>query len=109
NKIKIVMGAGVTRIIKKEHHFQVTISSGEAFTFDKVLVATGGSPKIESYSWLEETGHTIISPVPSLFTFNIPNSKLEGLQGVSVLQVTIKIAGSKDMQSGPILITHWGL
>ena len=109
NKVKIIAGASVNKITKKENLFYVTTATGEVYTFDRILVATGGNAKPEAYHWLKETGHTIVPPVPSLFTFNIPNSKLEGLQGVAVPQATIKIAGSKTMQTGPALITHWGL
>ena len=109
HKVKIITGAAVSSIIKKENLFCVTTSANDIFSFDKVLVATGGSPKEEAYNWLKELGHNIIPPVPSLFTFNIPNSKLEGLQGISVTLATVRIAGSKTSQSGPVLITHWGL
>lgn len=109
HKIKVITGAAVTRVEKKEGSFYVTTLSDEVFSFDKLLVATGGYPKADAYHWLKETGHSIVSPVPSLFTFNIPNSKFDGLQGVSVPMASVKIAGSKTIQSGPVLITHWGL
>jgi predicted Rossmann fold flavoprotein len=75
---------------------------------DKVLVSTGGYPKPESYDWLLPLGHTIVSPVPSLFTFNIPQSPLHGLQGISVPRARIKVSGQKLEEEGPLLITHWG-
>ena len=109
HKVKIITGAAVTKIEKKGNCFYVTTLSDEVFSFDKLLVATGGYPKEDAYHWLKETSHSIVPPVPSLFTFNIPNSKFEGLQGISVPMASIKIAGSKTIQSGPVLITHWGL
>jgi predicted Rossmann fold flavoprotein len=47
--------------------------------------------------------------VPSLFTFNMPKHPITALMGVSVPEVTIKIAGTKITESGPLLITHWGM
>ena len=52
--------------------------------FDKVIVATGGSPKQEGLAWLEALGHTIVNPVPSLFTFNMPGESVTDLMGVVV-------------------------
>jgi predicted Rossmann fold flavoprotein len=78
--------------------------------FDHIIVTTGGSPKSRSYHWLEQLGHTIIEPVPSLFTFNIyGSSALKKLMGLAVPIAEVKIRGSKLSQKGPLLITHWGL
>jgi predicted Rossmann fold flavoprotein len=100
-------GTGV-RSIKKEDQFILILEDGVQ-KFDKVLVATGGNPNKDSYQWLAEFGHEIIPPVPSLFTFNIPNSKYDGLMGIAVNNANVRIAGSKAEQSGPLLITHWGM
>src|SRR5690606_37918880 len=51
------------------------------YTAKKVLVATGSNPKI--WGLLKEMGHTIISPVPSLFTFNIKDDRISGIPGLS--------------------------
>lgn len=77
--------------------------------FDKVIVATGGSPKLSGFDWLSVLGHNIIPPVPSLFTFNIPNDPVINLQGVVAPNAIVRIQGTKIIQSGPVLITHWGL
>jgi predicted Rossmann fold flavoprotein len=75
---------------------------------DKVLIATGGSPSDDSYNWMRELGLEVLKPVPSLFTFNVPNSRLGGLQGIAVPQVEVRVEGTKLVNSGPLLITHWG-
>ncbi len=77
--------------------------------FNKVIVTTGGSPKRKGLLWLEKLGHTIEEPVPSLFTFNMPNEKVTSLMGVVVQNVQVKIQGTKFTASGPLLITHWGM
>jgi predicted Rossmann fold flavoprotein len=77
--------------------------------FDKVIVATGGSPKRSGLEWLEKLGHKIEYPVPSLFSFNMPTESITGLMGVSVEHAAVRIQGTKLTSSGPLLITHWGM
>ena len=77
--------------------------------FDRVVVATGGSPKREGLAWLEALGHTVINPVPSLFTFNMPGSDITALMGVVVPNALVRIQGTKLTQQGPVLVTHWGM
>jgi predicted Rossmann fold flavoprotein len=89
--------------------FALTLADGDLLHCDKLLIATGGSPKESGYDWLQELGHSIVKPVPSLFTFNIPNKRLTALMGVSVPQAKVKIVGHNLEYQGPLLITHWGL
>ena len=83
--------------------------AGAALHAHKLLVATGGNPKSANYDWLRALGHSIAEPVPSLFTFNVPNSPLSELMGVSVPQARVVLAGEKLQYEGPLLITHWGV
>lgn len=84
---------------------------GESNTeqFDKVIVASGGSPKLTGLKWLEDLGHNIETPIPSLFTFNIPKNPIKELMGLSAPNALVKIQGTKLSSQGPLLITHWGL
>jgi len=98
----------IERIEISEIGFYLTIEGHKEY-YDKVIVATGGSPKLDGFKWLCSLGHTIVSPVPSLFTFNIPaEKKLKELMGLSVDQVSLRISNTKLTQSGPVLVTHWG-
>ncbi len=76
---------------------------------DKVIVASGGSPKKEGFNWLEKLGYTIVSPVPSLFTFNMPDEPIKSLMGVSVDNASVRVTGTGLKSEGPLLITHWGM
>jgi len=76
---------------------------------DFICIASGGYPKLSMFEWLEELGHSIQVPVPSLFTFNTPAHPITKLMGVSVNPANVKIVGTKLEQEGPVLITHWGL
>jgi len=89
--------------------FTLTLADQKSIQADYLCIASGGYPKSAQFEWLTKIGHTIQSPVPSLFTFNIPQNPVTQLMGISLENATVKIAGSKLQQSGPMLITHWGL
>lgn len=86
--------------------FALTLTNSETLHCDKILVATGSAPKIADI--LVKLGHTMVPPVPSLFTFNIPNSPLHHLPGISVPKVKLSLEECGLEQTGPLLITHWG-
>lgn len=65
--------------------------------------------KSSMFEWLTTLGHTIETPVPSLFTFNMPGNSITQLMGVAVENAVVKVVGSKLSDSGPLLITHWGM
>ena len=92
-----------------EPGFKVTLADGRMLTADYVCIACGGYPKSGMFEWISALGHTIEPPVPSLFTFNMPGDKIVDLMGVSVPAAQVKVAGSKLVEKGPVLITHWGL
>lgn len=98
--IKQVDGKIELQFVKPEHEPRI---------FDKVIIATGGSPKSEGLTWLEKINHKIEKPVPSLFTFNVPNSPITKLMGIAVENTLVNIQGTKLKSSGPLLITHWGM
>jgi predicted Rossmann fold flavoprotein len=77
--------------------------------FDSVVIATGGSNRRTNYEWLEQLGHSIVEPVPSLFTFNFDQDIFQDLAGISVENCAVAIEGTSFQHQGPILITHWGL
>ena len=104
--VEVKLQQNVSTIIPENNQFKIVTNSGE-FVADKVLIAAGSNPKV--WSLAVSIGHSIIEPVPSLFTFNINDLRLRDLMGVSVPNATIKIAKTKLESSGPLLITHWGM
>ena len=88
--------------------YQLTINGRTVFA-DRVVVASGGSPKRSGLDWLAAMGHTIQPPVPSLFTFNMPREAVTALPGLSVDHALVRIPGTKLVSEGPLLITHWGM
>ncbi len=106
--INIKTNCGISSIEKAGGGFEINFQSGENFKCNKVIIATGGHPELKSYDWITKLGIKIIPPVPSLFTFNIPDSPFKGLEGTAI-QARLKINKTKLEQTGPVLITHWGL
>jgi hypothetical protein len=106
--ITIKTNSNVKSIEKIEEGFALKVND-EVQRFGSVIVAAGGSPKAQGFDWLKALGHEIILPVPSLFTFNMPNEGIKKLMGLSVPNAIVKVQGQKLQQSGPLLITHWGM
>lgn len=102
--VDFMMRTGVNDIEKLGDRLCVKLSSGESIQAKKVLLATGSAEK--GFALAKALGHHIVSPVPSLFTFNVPSSPLLDLAGTSVSDVLVKV--EKQQQRGPLLITHWG-
>lgn len=109
-KVALILGKGVKKIHANFHGgFEIYFEDGTKDICNKVVVATGGSPKEEGLIWLKEMGHRIEQPVPSLFTFNIPNNSITELQGIAISPARVRVLNTKLECSGPVLITHWGL
>lgn len=107
--VRIKMGCDVGRIDRAASGGFALQVGGQALQADRVIVTTGGHPKPEGYAWLKALGHTVIQPVPSLFTFNMPGEPVRSLMGVVVKPVRARVAGTRVESTGPILITHWGM
>jgi predicted Rossmann fold flavoprotein len=106
--INIVLNQRIQRILKLENKFLLQTDEKQ-LEFDRVIVTIGGQPKISGFNWMEELGHQIIDPVPSLFTFNMPKNPICELMGNVVENATVKVEGTKLIGQGPLLITHWGM
>ncbi len=104
--VKVLLNQNVNAVIKNENQFNIETSEG-TFVADKLLIAAGSNPKI--WELVKTLGHSIIEPVPSLFTFNINDKRIKEIPGISVPNATVKIVKTKLESSGPLLITHWGL
>jgi predicted Rossmann fold flavoprotein len=109
-KIELCIGTPVSAVTRKNQGFEIVLKSGETKQWDRLLLATGSS--LAGYKIARELGHDIQSPVPSLFTFNIANPQLRELAGISVNSVNVRLSGTGKtplQQTGPLLITHWGV
>ena len=109
--ITIETGRGIKSIISKEDNLEIGFLHEDApsETFDKVIVATGGSPKRSGLYWLETLHHQIEEPIPSLFSFNMPNESVTQLMGIVIENALVNIQATKIKAQGPLLVTHWGM
>lgn len=106
--IEILRGASVTRVARNEG-FTIEAADGRSWQSKNLLVAIGGHNNTEPYNWIRALGHTVVAPIPSLFTFNDKENRFKDLMGIAVPSGEVKIASTKFSERGPILITHWGL
>ena len=106
HQVEILYNHSVKSIIPKNEAFQIETSQG-VFLSEKILIATGSNPKI--WKLLENLGHTVSQPVPSLFTFNIKDERILDIPGVVAKNVEVKVLETNLWSDGPLLITHWGL
>lgn len=104
-KIDVLTSHSVQELYQGGDYWKISTNQ-EVFSCQKVIVATGSNPKM--WELLQNLGHSIIQPVPSLFTFNIKDSRIKDLMGLSAL-ASVKVKKSKLQASGPLLITHWGM
>jgi predicted Rossmann fold flavoprotein len=107
--INVIRGHSVKSILHKDDLWSIGTSEG-GFLAKKIVIATGSNPKI--WRLLEDLGHKIVPPVPSLFTFNIKDGRILDLPGVAT-QASVKVVdgrGKVQLESeGALLITHWGM
>jgi predicted Rossmann fold flavoprotein len=89
--------------------FWLTLTDGSGVRCERLLIATGGNRSSAGFTIAQALGHTIEPLVPSLFTFHIDDARLIGLSGVSVENAVASVPGTKLRETGPLLITHWGL
>lgn len=108
HQVQLQYNTEVKNIRKEQNQFCIETNQGMLIA-DYICIASGGYPKSFLFDWIKSTGHSIETPVPSLFTFNMPGHSICALMGVSVSPVHIQISGSNFKFQGPILITHWGL
>lgn len=96
----------VRSIVREGNLWKITFGEVQELLVDRLLISAGSNA--EMWDWITKLGHTIVPPVPSLFTFNVPDSSLLDLAGIAVPQAHVQIPSIKLDQTGPLLITHWG-
>ncbi len=104
-KIDVLTGQSVQELYRGENYWKISTHQ-EVFSCQKVVMATGSNSKM--WELMQNLGHSIIEPVPSLFTFNIKDVRIKDLMGLSTF-ASVKVKKSKLQASGPLLITHWGM
>ena len=107
--IRIQTETGVVSFTSNESGYSLKLLNGGEIQTKYLVFALGGQPKESGLQWLKDLGYQIESPVPSLFTFNMPQEKTADLMGIVVENAIAKIEGEKLEGRGPLLFTHWGM
>ncbi len=108
HKVEVLYNQSVTSMSPRTQSRGFEISTKDSiYTCEKLLIATGSNPKI--WSLLEDLGHSISQPVPSLFTFDIKDERIKDIPGVVAQNVEVKVLGTDLVSEGPLLITHVGM
>ncbi|MBE7659045.1 NAD(P)/FAD-dependent oxidoreductase [Tenacibaculum finnmarkense] len=108
--IKVLKNHGVNSVEKQteqEGGKWLINTKEQQFEADYLVIAAGSSKKV--WDLCKTLEHTVVEPVPSLFTFNIKDKRIIDLGGISVPNADVKLVGTNLENSGPLLITHWGL
>ncbi len=104
--------------------FRLRLRSGAQLEAVRLVLASGSHPS--GHRLAVSLGHTLVAPVPSLFTLSLAGHPFAGLEGVAMEPVGLELlppcgGASTDAaaapsrsraplrQSGAVLITHWGL
>ncbi|WP_347924100.1 NAD(P)/FAD-dependent oxidoreductase [Pontimicrobium sp. SW4] len=106
HSVEILYNHSVKSIKKDENGWKIETSQ-DNLTSNKLVIATGSNTKI--WQLLEDLGHTISKPVPSLFTFDIKDERIKDIPGVVAQNVEVKVLETNLWSEGPLLITHVGM
>jgi predicted Rossmann fold flavoprotein len=104
--VKVLLSHRVLEIEPKGTSYFIR-TKNESFVADYLLIAAGSNVNV--WKLTEALGHKIIAPVPSLFTFNIIDKRIQEIPGTTVPYATVRILNSKLTAQGPLLLTHWGV
>jgi predicted Rossmann fold flavoprotein len=109
--VRLETGSGLRALSRDpgDTRFRAVLSTGETVFADRVLLATGGSKGTRGAVFAAAFGHTVEPQVPSLFTFHVDDPRIQGLEGVAVPGAVAFVEAMGLRETGPVLITHWGL
>lgn len=107
-QVLMELQTGVLSIAKIDNLFRIE-TSHNVYVAKRVIATTGGHPKITGLDYLKPLDVKLVDPVPSLFTFNLPEHPIRDLMGIVNEHTQVRISGGKWNSEGPLLITHWGL
>lgn len=108
--VRLATRSGLATARWAEGKFELGLEDGMRMECEKLILTTGGPRGGTGGATLAAGfGHTLIEPVPSLFTFTIKDARLDGLAGLAVSGARVRVPGTSLDETGPVLVTHWGL
>lgn len=105
--IPVKTGVGISSFVKDDSEVWKLQTKNEVIICKYFVLTPGASKSL--WKEVEKLGHTVVDPIPSLFTFNIADARIADIPGLSVSKARCSIEGEKFKTKGPILVTHWGL
>jgi predicted Rossmann fold flavoprotein len=116
--VLVKTNAKVVKINHKDGKIESVETTQGIFTGKSYILATGGVSHPETgstgdgFKWLEDLGHTVKSPTPTIVPLAVANQWVKSLAGVSLtfIKITFYLEGKKAFsKTGKILFTHFGL
>lgn len=107
-KVQLRAGCSVETVALAGSQFQLGLSGGETLSANRLLLCTGGCRSAAGGQLAVDLGHSLISPVPSLFAFNITEAWVRELPGISA-EAEIALPDMGVRECGPVVLTHTGL
>lgn len=108
--VKLLSGTGVASATRTDdQRFAIVSTDGQHLIVDEIILTQGGSRSEAHYKLATDFGHSLIPPVPSLFSFHISDPRIRDLPGLSVQDVCVSYAKKKLQHRGPLLVTHEGM
>ena len=108
--VRLFLRKGIEQArIDSPNTFALSLSNGEIIKCNRLLLATGGTRSTSGAQIAQSLGHTVVPPVPSLFSLHVSTPWLRSLPGVSIPNVEVSVPGTKLRERGPMLITHNGV
>tara|TARA_B100000965_G_scaffold394710_1_gene407272 strand:- start:1540 stop:2757 length:1218 start_codon:yes stop_codon:yes gene_type:complete len=105
--VKVFINSHVKKICMNKCGFNILVKGNNSFEAKNILICTGGHPSGRKLA--KSLGHSIIQPVPSLFSLSTPDNSLKSCSGITLdVQIKLNVNKKKYAEKGSILITHNG-
>lgn len=124
NHVEILTNSVVNKIIKEDKRITKILVDKKEYTAKNYILATGGVSHPETgstgdgFKWLEDLGHTVKPPTPTIVPIATNNKWIHALSGISIpsMKITFYVEKSNSnipqkgfAKTGEILCTHFGL
>lgn len=108
-KVTQKLGVAVQNLYIQDGQVCGVVVDGQSIPHDIVIVATGGKSYAatgstgDGYKWAQESGHNVVSTVPSLVGINVQDKDIFALEGLSLKNVKISAhVGEKCYYTSPV-------
>jgi len=116
-KIDVVLNSDVNKIEKEDGKFIVSISDGRKFSFDRLIVSTGGKSSLgkneqyNGYYLLKNAGHSMTRICPALTSLKCEGMDFKAVSGVRVdCKLSLYTDGELQMEDyGEVLFNDNGI